>query len=124
VLNRLGKVLTTFALICVIGGHWAALQGLAWTTMIAENLRTDSIGDALSKTFDGQHPCPICRQIAAAKKSEKKSEFSTSLKKLEFIGKDAAFVLSAPTHFTLLPTETPTMRELAHKPPTPPPRSV
>jgi len=61
------------ALVLITGAHWAALQTVAWTTMLANNLRTQSVSEAVSHTFDGEHPCPLCRAIAAAKKSEKKS---------------------------------------------------
>jgi len=35
--------------------------------------QTCSVSEALSKTFDGKHPYRLCKQIAAAKKSEKKA---------------------------------------------------
>ena len=38
--------------------------------MLTQNLRTGSLEDAVTKTFDGQHPCCLCKQIAAGKKSE------------------------------------------------------
>ena len=52
------------ALVLTTGAHWAALQTVAWTTMLANNLCTQSVSEAVSHTFDGEHLCPLCRAIA------------------------------------------------------------
>src|SRR5690349_4015791 len=64
VLRKLGHVLLIVALLSASGTHWLVLQSVAWTTMLASNLRTSSLGEALERTFDGRHPCRLCRQIA------------------------------------------------------------
>jgi hypothetical protein len=51
--------------------HWAVLQGVAWTSMFINNLRMDSITAAMEKTFDGEHPCPLCLAIKEGKKDKK-----------------------------------------------------
>lgn len=118
----LGHVLLIAALLAATGTHWAVLQSVAWTTMLAGNLRTDSFAEAVHKTFDGQHPCCLCKRISDGKKSEKKAEFPVSLKKFEFDSRRTTFVFCRPQAFTLLAGECFSMRELAHQPPTPPPR--
>lgn len=45
------------------GGHWLALQGVAWSRMFVDFSRTDSIPVALIKTFDGKHPCTLCLRV-------------------------------------------------------------
>ena len=50
--------------------------------MFADNLRTHSLSESVARTFDGKYPCPICKAIAAAKKSQKKSEFTLQTQKL------------------------------------------
>src|SRR5258706_3932331 len=100
---RLGHVLMIVALLAATGAHWAALQSVAWTTMLAENLQSVSVSQALVKTFDGKHPCPLCKAVAAGKDSEKKSDFTLELKKLEFPPAPERFVLVAPVQFRLLP---------------------
>ena len=50
-----------------LGPQWTALQTVAWTTMLANNLRTEFVTKAVSNTFDGEHPCPLCKALAAAK---------------------------------------------------------
>lgn len=52
--------------------------------MLANHLRADSVSVAITKTFDGQHPCPMCKAIASGKQSEKKSEAEVKLPRIEF----------------------------------------
>ena len=121
---RLGNVLLIVAFLAATGGHWAVFQTVAWTNMLADNLQTASLSEALSKTFDGKHPCNMCHEISAAKKSEKKSDLPNSGKKLEFTSERPAFVFSAPIEFCLLRTSTETPVSWSEAPPTPPPLAV
>jgi hypothetical protein len=119
---RIGKIFLVLALVTMLGAHWALLQGVAWTTMLADNLHCSSFHDAVTKTFDGNHPCCLCKAIAAAKQSEKKTEFSSQSQKLEFPPLKENFVLIAPSQFQLLPLENFLAKPLAEKPLLPPPR--
>lgn len=119
---RLGNIFLIGALLAATGAHWAVLQSVAWTAMIADNLRTHSMGEAVTCTFDGKHPCCLCKAIAAGKKSEKKNEFTLQLKKLEFPPSPASLVLVAPSQFRFLPAANTFAESLAFQPPTPPPR--
>ena len=83
-LTRLAKFVLVLALACSIGLHWAFLQSLAWTSMLADNLLRDSLAQAVIHTFDGQHPCLLCKAIADGKKSEKKTDYAPYFKTLEF----------------------------------------
>ena len=120
---RFGHLLLILALLAATGGHWTVLQTVAWTNMLAHNLRTDSISSALTKTFDGRNPCKLCRQIAAGKTSDRKTELPTLVKKLEFVSARAAFVFTAPQDFQLLPKFNSPFPSLTRQPPVPPPRS-
>jgi hypothetical protein len=122
VFRRLGHVALILAVLAASGLHWNLLQTVAWTTMLADHLCTASFGEAIEKTFDGKHPCCLCRQIAAGKTTEKKSDFSSSSKKLEFIAGGLVLVFNPPQAFTLLTDRNCASHERAHKPPTPPPR--
>ena len=121
---RFGKFLLVLALVFSTGAHWAALQTVAWTTMLADNLRHDSIADAVSKTFDGEHPCPLCRAIAAAKKAEKKSAAISSALKMEFPPAADNLNLFPPARFELMPQQNSLADSLALQPPVPPPRGL
>ena len=70
---RGGKILVVLALVLATGLHWTALQTVAWTTMLAKNLSTQSFSAAVSDTFDGRHPCPLCQAISKGRQSEQKS---------------------------------------------------
>ena len=110
------------ALIATSGVHWAVLQSVAWAGMIVSYSETSPLKMALSETFDGKHPCPLCRAIAAGKKSEKKNEVALQLNKLEFPPAPENFVLIAPSRFPLLPLTNTFAESTTQQPPTPPPR--
>ncbi len=92
--------------------------------MLAGNLHTDSFQTAVAKTFDGRHPCCLCKAIAAAKKSEKKSEFVAVNLKLEFPPATESLTLFAPGEFRFLPQGDAFFDALKNPPLTPPPRAV
>jgi hypothetical protein len=117
----LGHVLLIVALLAATGGHWALLQTVAWTNMLADNLQTASIPEALVKTFDGQHPCAMCHEISAARQTEKKSELPNLGKRLEFLSERPVFIFSPPVEFHLVTTLAGTVASWSEAPPTPPP---
>ena len=119
---RFGKMFVIVALVATTGAHWAALQSVAWTTMLANNLCTHSLSESMVRTFDGKYPCPICKAIAAARKSEKKGEFTLQTQKLEFPPVKENPVLIAPSDFQLLPQMDAFAESFIQKPLTPPPR--
>jgi len=123
VFTRFGNVLLIVAMLATTGSHWLLLQSVAWTTMLADNLRSDCFVEAVQKTFDGRHPCCLCKEISAGRTSEKKAEFAPALQKLEFVLKQMTFVFAAPRDFSVQPEIPVLIRESIHKPPTPPPRS-
>jgi len=95
---------------------------VAWTRMLVKNLRTASFIEAVVRTFDGQHPCPLCKVIAKARKSEKKAEYPQTLTKFEFppMAQCSLFVALAP--FDPVPMADVFVESLPQRPPTPPPR--
>jgi hypothetical protein len=122
VLVRLGKVFVVFALVATLSAHWALLQTVAWTTMLANNLQSGSFHEAMTKTFDGNHPCCLCKAIAAAKKSEQKSPVTNQNLKLDFLPTHDQLVLIAPSRLELFPRENLSCDSIPQSPPTPPPR--
>jgi len=52
--------------------HWAALQSVAWAGMLVEYSQHASVAKAIAQTFDGKHPCALCKQIAANQSSPRK----------------------------------------------------
>lgn len=81
----LGRVAAVVALFFIAGGHWGALQTVAWTKMLWEYSHQDgSLVSGAKKTFDGEHPCRMCDSIKEAKgKKEKSSALAAAAKKVE-----------------------------------------
>jgi hypothetical protein len=123
VFARFGKIFVVAALVLTTGAHWAALQTVAWTTMFAANLSSQqSLTEAVAETFDGKHLCPLCKAIAAAKNSQKKSEAISSTFKMEFPLVAENIILFPPTQFELLPQANAFAKNFFSKPPLEPPR--
>ena len=123
-LKRIGHVLLIVAVLAATGTHWLVLQSVAWTSMLADNLRSSSLAQAVERTFDGRHPCSLCRQIAQGKQDEKKSEVRSDWKKLEFSFSQSAFAFQAPSANRLFRPADEGAAVLSRAPPVPPPRSL
>jgi hypothetical protein len=68
------RTAAAFALVVSLGLHWAVLQTVAWTGMIVKNSRNSSFTEAVSKTFDGKHPCKLCKAIQQGRAEEKQQQ--------------------------------------------------
>ena len=110
------------AVLTALGTQWTVLQSIAWSRMLAANLRTSPFTEAVQKTFDGNHPCSLCKAIAAGKSAESKKEFTAPLQKIDFPPVKENFVLVAPANFQLVPAIKIFADSLVQQPPTPPPR--
>ena len=124
VFRKLGHVLMIIAVLTATGTHWLAFQSVAWTTMLAENLQTSSLQRAIQQTFDGKHPCCLCKEIAKDKQSEKKSDAQVEFKKLDFSHNRFEFVFSAPAHFYEVRAVNDAAISLAEPPSLPPPKEI
>jgi hypothetical protein len=69
------------SLFIAIGGPLALLQGVAWVTMVHDFSKSGSLSQAVEKTFDGQHPCPLCQKLAKARAAEEKAPVSVKIDK-------------------------------------------
>ena len=112
------------ALACSIGLHWALCQAFAWANMVATYSRDTSLTAAIVKTFDGRHPCPLCKQISKSKQAEKKTDSTLDLKKQEFPYAAAFFVFDPPSFYWETRDPANISPGLPHAPPVPPPRSL
>ena len=121
-LCRFGNVVLMIAVLAATGAHWSVLQSIAWTRMLATNLSTCSFTEAVQKTFDGQHPCGLCKTIAAGKKAESKKEFTPPLQKFKFPPVSKNLALIVPMNFRLILLADTIGNFLTQQPPTPPPR--
>lgn len=120
----LGCIVMTAALFLSAGGHLALLQGVAWATMIRDYSRTGSVTAAVEKTFDGKHPCAMCKKIAAQRSHDEKTPATVKAeKKAEvFIALGAAIVPLPIVHsFTYPPHPFVNLPEHPSAPPVPVP---
>jgi hypothetical protein len=124
VFRKFGHVLMIVAILTATGTHWLAFQSFAWTTMLAENLHTSSLQRALQRTFDGKHPCCLCKEIAKDKQSEKKSDAQLDVKKPDFSHNRFEFVFCAPSRFYEVDAANDSTATLTHPPALPPPKEL
>jgi hypothetical protein len=57
------RILTWLMLAVLVGGHWGMLQVVAWTGMLIDYSQDNPFATAVGMTFDGDHPCAICKQV-------------------------------------------------------------
>lgn len=88
-LSKISKWLLVFTLCVALGFHWSLLQSAAWVGMIVNYSRQGSLTEAVSKTFDGQHPCPLCKLVSAGKKSESKRAAQLDVRKVDLFAAHA-----------------------------------
>ncbi len=127
--RKLGLACAALAFFSIAGGHWAVLQTVAWAEMVSDYAqRNGSIAVAVEHTFDGRHPCNLCRDIAAAKgKEHRENSPAPGLK--DCTGVKALPLVSLPasgervaTEFCFSGAVSLHQPDRADSPPTPPPR--
>ena len=79
--HRIMTMVMALSLFMAIGGPLALLQGVAWVTMVHDFSKSGSLSQAVEKTFDGQHPCPLCQKLAKARAAEEKAPVSVKIDK-------------------------------------------
>lgn len=89
------KCSAVLVLVLSLGLHWALLQTVAWTGMLVSFSRDGSFVEAVNKTFDGNHPCSLCKAIAKGRAAEKQQE----QKQIKTGGKLELGVIWQPTGF-------------------------
>ena len=93
---RFGRLLVVLALVACIGGHWALLQSVAWTQMLVERTQAASFGEAVKTTFDGAHPCALCKRIADGKQKEQQPSQTLLKVKMDVIFERAVVAVFPP----------------------------
>jgi hypothetical protein len=121
---RLSKIALILALISSVGCHWAVLQSVAWVGMAISYSHSAPIGEALVKTFDGNHPCSVCKFVAEGKKSQDKQETWKPLHKLDLFSPCQYLSLEPIAQYPLAGSSIAEFVQRPEFPPTPPPRVV
>ena len=122
VFERCGKWFLVLALTGMIGGHWTLLQSAAWVRMAVSFSKQESVTVALEKTFDGKHPCKLCKLVRAGKAADKKQDLQKLDAKMDFHFIAGTCGLFPPRPFRHFTPQTERAVVLTHAPPLPPPR--
>ncbi len=105
-------------LLCLaLGLQWALVQGIAWAEMFIDFASEGSVIEAVEKTFDGQHACPLCKKVREGSQDSKRKQTpqeDDSVKEL-----DAVLIPPAgkTMHFVPLRTVLITRSEMPEPPP-------
>jgi hypothetical protein len=124
-MRRFGKIIAVVVLVFTLGLHWTAIQSIAWFSMILRYSQEAPFRDAVVRTFDGQHPCSLCRLVAQGRQSDHR----TSERQFPGLKLDL-FLESAPEFSFARSNPGPVTGSNARagarfqKPPSPPPRFV
>ena len=113
---------TTSLLAIMLGMHWAALQSVGWMTMLVSFSVDASFGEAVVKTFDGNHPCRICIAVQEGRQTEKEQEKITSLDKSDWLLTHDALTMVWPSSIDLPSSVRLAPPSFSRPPPAPPPR--
>ena len=120
--SRVAQLLVVTTLILLIGAHWAVLQTVAWIGMAVSYSQRAPLMEALQKTFDGHHPCQLCKAVTEGKKSEQKHAALKLETKLDLFCLSEGLTLQLAPPVSLASDEFASAPARAEPPPSPPPR--
>ena len=122
---RYCKIILAVGLSLSLGLHWCLLQSVAWASMLVERTHEASFTEAVQTTFDGQHPCKLCRIVREGQQAEKKSDRQFKVQKLETGSwKRVDFEVVPPLSEAGAEASVSVLLARAETPPLPPPRRV
>lgn len=119
------STLVVMALALSLVGPWAILQPVAWLGMVANFAHQGPFYQAICKTFDGHHPCVLCKAIEAGKTKDHQhpQEGPQTGQELKLCFPPPPFSLVSSRVFLVPPGPLVSFGPRAEPPPTPPPRA-
>jgi hypothetical protein len=122
--SRFGIFFCSVALLQILGGHWAFFQTGAWIGMVVQYSQEVGLKAALGQTFDGQHPCSVCKAIQDGEKQEQKKAplLQAELKK-DYVAVCHRFQVHQAWIGIKYPWSAEQLLSIATEPSVPPPRS-
>ncbi len=121
-MRRLAHWLLVLALSFSIGLQWAVMQSAAWVGMVISYSQEGTLSEALTKTFDGEHPCALCKAVQSSESSPKKQNSPHRVIKFELAITEQQLFFFPPRMMTAM-TPIVSMEEgFTAGPPIPPPR--
>ena len=119
---RIGRRLALIALLNFAGAHWVILQSIAWSGMLTKQARHSHLAEAVQKTFDGAHPCSLCKGISRAQEKERKPPVPAELHKLSLLPTSDGIAVATWELSTALIETTAPIPLRSRRPDYPPPR--
>ena len=124
--HRLFPRLLVAMVVLALGAAPVLLQTGAWGVMLVEYSLDNSLTEAVEMTFDGQHPCAMCRKIQEHQQEKQPPQSLTPTR-------EVMVLFHEETIFCMTPGETISLPQRGHdpaflvvrgqKPAVPPPRS-
>ena len=122
--SRFSIFFGALALLQIVGGHWALFQTGAWVGMIVQYSQRDGLTAGLTQTFDGDHPCSMCKAIQDGKKQEQKAPLLQAEVKKDCLAPWNRFQVSQEWVKVKYFESGEQIEDVAFEPALPPPRSV
>lgn len=108
----------------MLGRHWLALQSVAWIGMLASYSRGETLVVAIEKTFDGEHPCGLCKVVKSGRQNEQNQQVVKVIVKMDAVLAVVAKVTVPQASEWKYFVNAPLIAARRLSPPTPPPRAA
>jgi hypothetical protein len=127
---RSSSIILLLAFLMANHVHLPLMQVVAWSSMLISYSQDYSLPEALVMTFDGEHPCPMCKAIDQAREASTEHSLPTGFQSssarelcgLSIKQKELFFPAYAyHHHLSISPI---CWQSVAYPPPTPPPISA
>lgn len=82
-MNRIPRIGLGLTLALLLGWNSTVLQGLAWCSMVVTYGQQAPLKTAVAWTFDGRHPCQLCRLAQKTASSEQQPKSIPTASKVE-----------------------------------------
>ncbi|MBU3666603.1 MAG: hypothetical protein FGM15_12120 [Chthoniobacterales bacterium] len=126
--SRAARATLVLAALLLSLGPLGLLQAVAWTGMAFDYSTRYGFAAGLGRTFDGKHPCPLCKEITKARQNEKESKAAVTLSPVKLVCVLAATPevssAGAPRGEHTYPLATVLFAERTDRPALPPPRTL
>ena len=98
------------------------MQSVAWAGMIVTRSHSASLSTAIRTTFDGQHPCTLCKVVVAGTAAEQREPSTDPAPRLDLCAAVSVEIsIRAPVLEPLVRVEAPVFSRGPDSPVPPPP---